>query len=237
MTSYVRLSARTHALLGALKQYDEATAQHWRTGLMCESLGKACTLSQRELVLLRIAGGIHDIGKIGIPDDVLNKPGRYNAEDTRVMETHSAIGSWILRSVHCDGTAEVAKAVHHHHEDFLGSGYPDGFAGEDIPVLSRIIALADSYDALASMRPYHGRRTHQQIMTTPYEENAHRYDPKLLSLFERCEVSVVAARNSGLDTSYQRTSLSLPPARAVRRSNTQRATGRQAMQRTEVSST
>jgi len=204
MSSYATLNVRTHALLGALKQYDEATAQHClRTRLMCESLGKACALSQRELGLLCIAGGMHDIGKIGIPDDVLNKPGRYNAEDTRVMETHARIGFWILLPVGCDGTAEIAKAVHHHHEDFLGSGYPDRLAGEAIPVFSRIIALADSYDALASTRPYHAPRTHQQIMTTLYEENAQRYDPKLLSLFERCEASAVAARNAGLDASYQ----------------------------------
>ena len=194
MIPNAELSARTHALLVALKQRDEPTARHSiRTSLMCESLGKACGLSCQELFLLRIAGRMHDIGKIGIPDNVLKKSTRYEAEDMRIMQTHPIIGFRILRSVRCDGAAEVAEAVRHHHEDFFGSGYPDALSGEAIPVFSRIIALADSYDALASTRPYHAPRSHRQVIATLHEENARRYDPKLLSLFEQCMTSSIAA--------------------------------------------
>ena len=98
------------------------------------------------------AGLVHDIGKIGLPPGLLEKPGALTLEERRQMEEHPAIGERILAKV--DDYAEIAKIVRHHHERVDGQGYPDGLAGEDIPLLSRIIAVADAYNAMTSDRPY-----------------------------------------------------------------------------------
>jgi HD-GYP domain-containing protein (c-di-GMP phosphodiesterase class II) len=95
---------------------------------------------------------VHDIGKIGLPPGLLEKPGALTLEERRQMEEHSAIGERILAKV--EDYAEIARIVRHHHERVDGQGYPDGLAGDEIPLLSRIIAVADAYNAMTSDRPY-----------------------------------------------------------------------------------
>lgn len=171
-------------LAAALKERDINTAAHSnRTSSLAVELGAQCALTQLELSVLCVAARIHDIGKIGIPDHVLHKPGKLDATEWALMKTHSDRGYGILRSVSLDGMDEIALAVRHHHEGYDGSGYPLGLAGEDIPILSRMIALADSYDAMAEVRPYHGAKSHQEIMRIMYSENAGQYDPYLLGKF------------------------------------------------------
>ncbi len=109
-------------------------------------------LSEREQQLAHLCGLVHDIGKIGLPAGLLEKPGALTLEERRQMEEHPSIGERILCNV--DDYAEIANIVKHHHERVDGLGYPDQFAGSDIPLLSRIIAVADAYDAMTSDRPY-----------------------------------------------------------------------------------
>jgi HD-GYP domain-containing protein (c-di-GMP phosphodiesterase class II) len=99
-----------------------------------------------------LCGLVHDIGKIGLPAGLLEKPGALTLDERRAMQEHSAIGERILRNV--DGYADIADVVRHHHERMDGEGYPDGLRGEDIPFLARIIAVADAYNAMTSNRPY-----------------------------------------------------------------------------------
>jgi HD-GYP domain-containing protein (c-di-GMP phosphodiesterase class II) len=95
---------------------------------------------------------VHDVGKIGLPAGLLEKPGALTLDERREMERHSVIGEEILRNV--DDYSEIAAIVRHHHERIDGTGYPDGLRGDEIPLLARIIAVADAYNAMTSDRPY-----------------------------------------------------------------------------------
>jgi HD-GYP domain-containing protein (c-di-GMP phosphodiesterase class II) len=109
-------------------------------------------LSEAQSQLIHLCGLVHDIGKIGLPAGLLEKPGALTLEERRLMETHSEIGERILAKV--DDYAEIAAIVRHHHERFDGNGYPDSLARDEIPLLSRVIAVADAYNAMTSDRPY-----------------------------------------------------------------------------------
>jgi HD-GYP domain-containing protein (c-di-GMP phosphodiesterase class II) len=109
-------------------------------------------LSETEQQLVHLCGLVHDIGKIGLPPGLLEKPGALTLEERRQMETHAEIGERILSKV--EDYTEIATIVRHHHERVDGLGYPDGLRGQAIPLLARIIAVADSYNAMTSDRPY-----------------------------------------------------------------------------------
>jgi len=170
----------------ALGERCAETREHCgRVGRLAWMLGSACGLPANELGLLAAAARFHDIGKIGIPDAVLHKPGRLDAEERELMMTHSERGERIFAAVRCGDAGVVATAIRHHHEWFDGAGYPDGLHGEQIPLLSRIVSLADSYDAMASTRPYQRPRTHGDIMRIMREERGRKSDPRLFDLFEQ----------------------------------------------------
>jgi HD-GYP domain-containing protein (c-di-GMP phosphodiesterase class II) len=110
------------------------------------------SLSDSEQALAYLCGLVHDIGKIGLPAGLLEKPGALTLEERREMQRHSEIGERILANV--DTYAEIAAVVRHHHERVDGHGYPDGITGDEIPLLARIVAVADAYNAMTSDRPY-----------------------------------------------------------------------------------
>jgi HD-GYP domain-containing protein (c-di-GMP phosphodiesterase class II) len=109
-------------------------------------------LGDRDQQLAHLAGLVHDIGKVGLPPGLLEKEGPLSLDERRQMEQHSVIGERILANV--EDYSEISALVRHHHERVDGLGYPDGLAGADIPLLSRIIAVADAYNAMTSDRPY-----------------------------------------------------------------------------------
>jgi HD-GYP domain-containing protein (c-di-GMP phosphodiesterase class II) len=109
-------------------------------------------LSERDQNLVHLCGLVHDIGKVGLPAGLLEKPGALTLEERRQMEEHPAIGERILSKV--DDYADISRIVRHHHERVDGLGYPDGLDDDEIPLLSRIISVADAYDAMTSDRPY-----------------------------------------------------------------------------------
>lgn len=175
------------ALIAALDERDGYTREHSdRVVVLATILGVECGLTQDELRLLGIAAAMHDIGKIGIPDDILLKPDSFNADEWELMKSHAVRGERIVRSIEIEGMDTVATAVRHHHEHFDGSGYPDNLSGESIPVISRILSIVDSYDAMSMARPYHNPRTHTQAMVILCEEQGSKHDPSVLAKFRHC---------------------------------------------------
>jgi HD-GYP domain-containing protein (c-di-GMP phosphodiesterase class II) len=178
------LASKTIALVRALRERDDNTGGHSdRTRVLAIEIGKACSLSAADLDTLSLAAHLHDLGKIGIPDSVLLKPGRLDDEEMQVMRSHPQRGHDILASIPDPEVAAVANVVLHHHEGFDGKGYPNGLRGEQIPPMSRIVAIADSYDAMATVRPYHKPRTHAEIMKLMFDQQAGKYDPYFEQLF------------------------------------------------------
>jgi HD-GYP domain-containing protein (c-di-GMP phosphodiesterase class II) len=171
-------------LIAALNERDGLTREHSdRVVTLAQELGRRCGLSERELRLLGLAAAMHDIGKIGIPDHILLKPGGFDAGEWAVMKSHAVRGERILNSIDSEGMGEVAVVVRHHHEHYDGSGYPDSIAGETIPILSRILSIVDSYDAMATPRPYHRARSVGEVMSILEQERGAKHDPAVLKRF------------------------------------------------------
>lgn len=141
------------ALVATLDARDRYTAGHSAAvAIYSRDIAARLGLSEREQHLAHLCGLVHDIGKIGLAPGLLEKPGALTLDERRQMEEHSAIGERILSNV--DDYGEIAKIVRHHHERVDGLGYPDQLGASEIPLLSRIIAVADAYDAMTSDRPY-----------------------------------------------------------------------------------
>lgn len=141
------------ALVATLDARDRYTAGHSAAvAIYARDIATRLELSEDYRQLAHLCGLVHDIGKIGLPPGLLEKPGALTLSERRLMETHSEIGERILAKV--DDYAEIAVIVRHHHERWDGQGYPDGVAGGEIPLISRIIAVADAYNAMTSDRPY-----------------------------------------------------------------------------------
>jgi HD-GYP domain-containing protein (c-di-GMP phosphodiesterase class II) len=138
---------------------------------------------------------VHDIGKIGLPPGLLEKPGALTLEERRQMEEHSVIGERILAKV--DDYAEIAKIVRHHHERIDGQGYPDGLTGDDIPLLSRIIAVADAYNAMTSDRPYRDAMPSQVARMRLAQAVESQFDTTVTAAFEAILASADETYRSG----------------------------------------
>ncbi|KIF80574.1 HD-GYP domain-containing protein [Noviherbaspirillum autotrophicum] len=176
----------TEALAVALHERDPYTSLHCdRVIALSMELGAACDLPGNELAMLAVSASFHDIGKIGIPDYVLRKPGGFTPDEWEIMKTHPARGERILRATMLPDAGMIGTVVRHHHEQFDGSGYPDGLAQHDIPLMSRILSVADSYDAMASSRVYHRKRTHDEVLAVMQTEVNRKFDPAVFEQFAR----------------------------------------------------
>lgn len=170
----------------ALAERDLGTHDHSdRVGQLSLALGQACGLTSAELKQLALAARFHDIGKIGIPDRVLLKPGVLDAEERALMSEHCERGARIFLSTERQDAACIAAIIRGHHEAWDGSGYPDQLAGEAIPLLARIVRVADSYDAMISARPYQRPRAHAQVMHILQQERERKLDPAIFDHFTR----------------------------------------------------
>ena len=173
------------ALSVALDERDHYTQTHCdRVVALSLQLGVQCGLSNSELTHLRITAQFHDIGKIGVPDDVLLKPSRLTAEEWVLMKAHSQQGERIFRAAEIPALDDIAPMIRHHHESFDGSGYPDGLKGEEIPVICRVLLIVDGYDAMGTARPYHEPRSHSKIMEILRSESGKKTDPFIFGKFE-----------------------------------------------------
>jgi PAS domain S-box-containing protein len=140
-------------------------------------------LSQDEASLLRQASPMHDIGKVGIPDSVLNKPGRFNDDEREIMNTHAQLGYDMLKHSNRDILKAAATVAYEHHEKWDGSGYPRGLKGEEIHIFGRITAIADVFDALGHDRVYKKAWELEKILELFKENRGTHFDPQLIDIF------------------------------------------------------
>ncbi|GAB3383837.1 DUF3369 domain-containing protein [Lysobacter fragariae] len=181
-----------YLLAGAAESRSRETAAHVRrVGLIAELLGREFGLEDAFCERLRHAAPLHDIGKIGIPDAILNKPGQHTPEETVVMRGHAEIGYRLLAPSKRGTLQLAAEIAYSHHERWDGGGYPRGLSGEDIPVSGRITMLADVFDALGSRRCYKDAWTTERIRGFITDNRGKMFDPTLTDLlmlnWERAE--------------------------------------------------
>jgi len=166
----------------ALEARDLYTRQHSsRVTRIAMIVGETMGLSRDELHVLQFAGPLHDIGKIGIRDDILLKPGRLTAEEFEKIKEHPVIGANMLSQLGL--WEEERRIILCHHERYDGRGYPEGLRGEEIPFLARLLAIADAYDAMASDRAYRRRMEEAVILRILNEESGAQFDPAVVAAF------------------------------------------------------
>jgi diguanylate cyclase (GGDEF)-like protein len=169
------------ALANALEANDEYTSSHarWITDLSLR-VGRELGLSARALKRLELGALLHDIGKIGIPSEILSKPGRLTAEERAIMESHPELGERIIAPI--DRLQEVGAIVRHCHERWDGDGYPDGLAHDSIPLESRIIFVCDAYHAMTTDRPYRRRLSHPEAVRRLREGAGTQFDADVVEV-------------------------------------------------------
>ncbi len=171
------------SLAQSVEERDPALGQHChRLALMAAAIGFALGLPASDILSLQRGAYLHDIGKLAIPDHILFKPGALTPEEWKVMKTHAERGVRICSSMR--SLAPVLPIIRHHHERWDGSGYPDGLKKEEIPLLARILQLADIYDALTTSRPYKRALTSEEALQSIREEAERGWrDPDLVDRF------------------------------------------------------
>ncbi|MBF0163484.1 MAG: HD domain-containing protein [Magnetococcales bacterium] len=164
---------------------DTDTGVHiWRMTAYANALALAAGASARECELLRLAAPMHDIGKIGIPDSILKKPGKLNAEEWEIMMTHTTIGRDILLESQ-DPLFQMGTLIaHQHHEKWNGQGYPQKLRGDEISIWARIVSVADVFDALTMERPYKEAWPVEQAMEVLQKDSGSHFDPRMVELFQ-----------------------------------------------------
>lgn len=199
---------------------DDATGRHcFRVGRLARLLGERAGLPAAKLAALDIAARLHDLGKLAIPDGILLKPGRLDPTEHHLMRAHAAIGEEILRTSALPGLESACAIARHHHERWDGAGYPDGLAGEAIPIEARVAALADVYDALTHPRPYKEAWSHAQAVAYIAAESGGHFDPALAATF--LAMMAEAERDfdrflAGLESAAEASAVVVAQARAAR---------------------
>ncbi|ABI72349.1 two-component system response regulator [Shewanella frigidimarina] len=179
--------------LGRASEYkDNETGMHvMRMSHFSKIIALAYGLSKSAADNLLHAAPMHDIGKIGIPDSIMLKPGKLTDEEFAIMKKHPEIGAEILGESDSDLIALAKVVAMTHHEKWDGSGYPHGLKGEDIPIEGRIVAIADVFDALTSKRPYKEAWTVDKAMAFLHDQSGIHFDPQLVTLFQQSLPSIL----------------------------------------------
>ena len=178
------------SLANALDARDQYTAGHSRrvSELSC-AVASALQMSERNVEQIRVGALLHDIGKIGVADSVLQKPGRLTAEEFAQVKQHPVIGRKILEGV--GGFADYLPAVELHHENWDGSGYPKGLRGLEAPIDARIIHVADAYDAMTTNRSYRSGMTHEAAISELMKYSGIQFDPEIVAAFVKLPSEVI----------------------------------------------
>ncbi|HUG41591.1 MAG TPA: HD domain-containing phosphohydrolase [Longimicrobiales bacterium] len=203
-----RLDALEHTYLEVVERWgasieakDQYTAGHCeRVADYACMIAGAMDYSARDLAWFRMGGFLHDVGKTAVPAEVLNKPGKLTDEEWTVMKSHTTVGYDIVRDLKFPW--DIAPLVRSHHERWDGKGYPDGLAGEDIPITARILGVADVYDALTTARSYRSALSHEEAIGIMERDSGTAFDPELFGLFR------------GLIEERRRMSIPRPPRRS-----------------------
>jgi putative nucleotidyltransferase with HDIG domain len=189
------------ALVATLDARDQYTAGHSAAvAVYARDIACRMHLSEEEQRLAHLCGLVHDIGKIGLAPGLLEKPGALTLEERRQMEQHSEIGERILANV--EDYAEIAKIVRHHHERMDGQGYPDGIPGEEVPLLSRIIAVADAYNAMTSDRPYRDAMPSRVARMRLAQAVDSQFDTSVVAAFEAILAGASEQYRTAIDLSF-----------------------------------
>jgi diguanylate cyclase (GGDEF)-like protein/putative nucleotidyltransferase with HDIG domain len=179
-----------YTLAAAVEAKDHYTYGHSKkVSDYAVALAEALGYAQDRIDTIRAAGVLHDIGKIGIPDSILNKEGPLTAEEWEPLKTHPKLGVEILRYV--IDLARCLPAILHHHEHYDGNGYISGLKGENIPIEARILSIADAYDAITSPRPYHSPLTPEEALAELKRCAGSQFDPELVDIF--CKIMAVTS--------------------------------------------
>ena len=170
------------AMSGALDAKDRYTRGHSdRVAYMSAEIARAIGFSDEEVERVRIAGIVHDVGKIGVPESVLCKPGRLTDDEFEMIKKHPEIGHQILEGI--PGLKDILPGVLYHHERYDGKGYPHGLAGDDIPLLARIMAVADTFDAMSSNRAYRSKMPREVVLAEIAKCAGSQFDPRVAEAF------------------------------------------------------
>lgn len=171
-------------LVAAVEAKDHYTRGHSeRVTLYALAIAEIMEFPPNKLTEIRIAGLLHDIGKIGVPEKILNKPGKLTPAEFEKIKLHPTLGARIVQNI--KGTDHIVNIILHHHERFDGKGYPDGLKGNKIPLPARIIAIADSYDAMTSERPYRMPMSTEDAFAEILRNNGTQFDPDVVRAFEK----------------------------------------------------
>jgi len=204
------------ALVATLDARDRYTAGHSAAvAVYARDIARRMGLSEREQELAHLCGLVHDLGKIGLPAGLLEKPGALTLDERREMERHSVIGEEILRNV--DGYGEIAEVVRSHHERVDGTGYPDRISGEEIPLLARIIAVADAYNAMTSDRPYRDAMPSRVARLRLAQAVESQFDTSVVAAFEALLTGASEAYRVGTDEAFVRESFGFAPRESIER--------------------
>jgi len=184
--SYLVVKSMNIQFATALAEFIEAKDRHTRGHCnrmrrLCVELGTAAGMNDREIEIIEYASLLHDLGKVGVNEAILNKEGPLTEEENRRMKAHPEIGEKILMGIPL--MEDVARVTVAHHENYDGSGYPRGLKGEEIPLSARIIAVADIYDAMASDRPYRKGLPFEVISAEMRKVAGRQLDPAIVELF------------------------------------------------------
>ena len=189
------------ALVATLDARDRYTAGHSAAvAIYARDIAVRMGLSEREQELVHLCGLVHDVGKIGLPPGLLEKPGALSLDERRQMEQHPAIGERILEKV--DDYAEIASIVRHHHERVDGNGYPDRLEGDAIPLLARIIAVADAYNAMTSDRPYRDAMPSRVARLRLAQAVESQFDTAVVAAFEAILTGASEDYRMGIDDEF-----------------------------------
>ena len=185
------------SLAQSVEGRDPELGQHCeRIAVTCAAMGVSLGLPPQDILALQRGGYLHDVGKVVIPDSILFKPGRLTPEEWQVMEGHTERGEKICSSMR--SMSAVLPIIRHHHERWDGSGYPDGLKGEEIPLLARILQVADIYDALTTARAYKSAMSPENAIRTLRDEVAQGWrDPRLVEVF--CDIFPMFRTSSAAD--------------------------------------
>jgi putative two-component system response regulator len=177
----------------AVESRDGETGEHIeRMSALCGRLALAAGMSNEEAEAIRRASAVHDVGKIGVPDSILRKPGALDDDEWEVMKAHTTVGAAMLAGSRSPLVRLAETIALTHHERWDGSGYPAGLAGEEIPLVGRICAVCDAFDALVSERPYKPAWPAAMALEELRAQRGRQFDPRLVDTFLRMDLSVFA---------------------------------------------